>query len=145
MFFKSHFTVFRRHIFRGSNLSQTQFQNMYFGSVLPGYYFVFHVRNLVNSKLKRKGSKALKNICKTEKSFWTLKKTFELKKTIFELWKKLSNSKKQILNFEKKCRTQKTKLWTLKKTFELKKKTLSNLRKKVWIYENIFWNTKIFR
>ena len=135
MFFKSHFTAFRQHIFRGSNLSQTQFQNMYFGSVLPGYYLVFHVWNLVNSNLKER-------VQKLWKVFARLKDCFELRKRSFKLKKNnVLNSEKKSLNKKKSFESTKisSEIWKifarlkncfeLGKSFELKKKKVLNSEK----------------
>ena len=90
-----HCTVFRQHLFRVSTSSETQFQNMHFGTFLPAYYFAFHVWNIANSWLIIKASKPWKlfsiseNIfCETESWFWISNKCFEtLKKSLVSLKK----------------------------------------------------------
>ena len=85
-----HCTVFHPLIFRVSTSSQTQFQNMLFGTFLPAFYFVFHVWNLVNSWLIIKGLKPCKlfsiseNLfCETQPWFWNSNTSFEsLKKSL---------------------------------------------------------------
>ena len=85
-----HCTVFHPLIFRVSTSSQTQFQNMPFGTILPAFYFVFHVSNLVNSWLIIKGLKPCKlfsiseNVfCETQPWFWNSNTSFEsLKKSL---------------------------------------------------------------
>ena len=88
-----HCTVFHPLIFRVSTSSQTQFQNMLFGTFLPAFYFVFHVWNLVNSWLLimvakpwRIFSKPENIFCETESWSWISNKCFEtLKKKIVSL------------------------------------------------------------